>query len=140
VVLISNIHRLYYLWTFVILIACAYNLFIVLFAISLEYDFDAWVYPFDIIFMLIYGFDIFISSRTALNKNFEINVNRKSVLVDYVDSRFFVDLLSIVPLDYILLILSADQQVVAFSRMLRLLKMYKPFDYIRVWRKHSDIK
>lgn len=132
--------KFYYIWTLAMIFACTYTLFIVPFAIALEYDYSAWLYPFDIISLLIFLADIFITSRTAFDSNFEIIVDLKSTIVEYMDSRFFLDVLAILPIDYLLIFFSTSQQVVAFCRALRLLKMYKPIDYIRIWRKHSNFK
>ena len=84
--------------------------------------------------------DIFITSRTAFDKNFDIIIDLKTTVADYMDTRFFLDTCAVLPVDYILLIFGAKQQVIAFTRALRLLKLYKPIDYIRAWRKHSNVK
>lgn len=84
--------------------------------------------------------DIFLQTRTAFDKNLDIIIDLKSTVIDYMDTRFFLDLVSIIPVDYVLLIFGANQQVIAFSRALRLIKMYKYADYIRTWRKHSNVK
>ena len=122
------------------LFVCSYILFIVPFAISFEYSFDVWLIPLDIITLIIMILDIFFTSKTALNKRFEITIDLKEVLIDYMDTRFFVDILSIMPVDYFLLLFGVEQQTIAFVRALRLLKLYKPFDYIKIWRKHSNVK
>lgn len=101
---------------------------------------DNWLIPFDLLSLIIFGVDIFFTLKTAFNKNFEITINLNEVAVDYMDTRFFVDLLATLPIDYFLLIFGVQQQTVAFVRALRLLKLYKPFDYIKTWRKHSNVK
>jgi hypothetical protein len=110
------------------------------FSISFKYELDNWLIPFDLLSLIIFGVDIFFTLKTAFNKNFEITINLNEVAVDYMDTRFFVDLLATLPIDYFLLIFGVQQQTVAFVRALRLLKLYKPFDYIKTWRKHSNVK
>ena len=110
------------------------------FCISYKYEFGAWLFPIDIIFQIIMAIDIFFSTKTAFNKKFEITIDLKEVTLDYMDSRFFLDLLAVLPLDYFLLIFGAHQQLTAWVRALRLLKLYKFADFIRIWRKHSNVK
>ncbi|CAI2367549.1 unnamed protein product [Moneuplotes crassus] len=131
---------LFYIWAIMTITACAYVLFIVPFSISYEYHFDAWLIPIDVIFQIILAFDIFITMKTALNKKFEISVDLKEIAIDYMDTRIFFDILAVFPLDYILMIFGVNQQTVAWVRILRILKLYKPFDYIKIWRKHSNVK
>jgi hypothetical protein len=110
------------------------------FSISLEYKFDVWLIPLDIISLIVFAMDILMTLKTAFNKHFEITVNLNEVSVDYMDTRFFVDILSMLPIDYLLLLFDVEQQTIAFVRALRLLKLYKPFDYIKTWRKHSNVR
>lgn len=131
---------MYYIWVAVMLIACSYTLFIVPFAIAFEYSFDYWLIPFDLISLIIFMVDIVFTCRTAFNKNFDISIDLKEVMIDYIDTRFFPDLLAVLPIDYFLLLFGVDQQTVAFVRALRLVKLYKPLDYIRTWRRHSNVK
>lgn len=81
-----------------------------------------------------------MTMKTAINKQFEISVDLKEVAIHYMDTRIFLDILAVLPLDYILLIFEVDQQTVAWIRILRILKLYKFFDYIKIWRKHSNVK
>jgi hypothetical protein len=90
--------------------------------------------------MIILTIDIFFTAKTAFNKNFEITIDLNEVSIDYMDSRFFFDMLAILPIDYFFVIFGVSQQVTAWVRALRILKLYKPFDYIRIWRKHSNVK
>lgn len=96
--------------------------------------------PIDITFQIIMAIDIIFTVKTAFNKKFEITIDMKEVMIDYMDTRFFFDILSVLPLDYFLLIFGVDQQTIAWVRVFRILKLYKPFDYIKIWRKHSNVK
>jgi hypothetical protein len=90
--------------------------------------------------MIIFAIDIFFTVKTGFNKNFEITIDLKEIAIDYMDTRFFFDILAVLPIDYFLIIFGVPQQTTAWIRALRLLKLYKPFDYIRIWRKHSNVK
>ena len=53
---------LYYIWSIVLFAAISYNLFIIPFTIAFEYSFDYFMYPIDVISLLIFAVDIFMSS------------------------------------------------------------------------------
>ena len=128
IILFSKVH---YIWLVIMLICWAYTLFIVPFWISLEYSLSVWLIPFDILSLILLMVDIFITSRTAFDKNFDIIIDLKSTVVDCIDTKFFIDICAVLPINYILLIFRAKQQVIAFTRALRLPKLYKPINYIR---------
>ena len=117
--------QLYYIWCIILFSSIIYNLFIIPFTIAFEYNFDPFMYPIDIISLLIFVVDIFFASKTAFNKNYEITTNLEEVSKDYIESRLFFDVISIIPLDYILLIFISNQQFIAFWRIIRLFKFYK---------------
>ena len=128
--------RLYYIWWVILLLALIYNLLIIPFTIAFEYKFDSFVYPIDIISILIFAVDIFFASKTAFDKNYDININLEETTKDYIESRLFLDILSILPLDYISMIFLSNQQFIAFWRILRLAKFIKLVDYFNIWRKY----
>jgi CRP-like cAMP-binding protein len=131
---------LYYIWLAIMMIAVAYTAFIVPFWIAFEYSFETWIIPIDIFTLVIFAIDILLTSRTAFDKDFDIVIDSSVTISDYVNTRLFFDAISIIPLDYVLMISGSGQQTVAFIRLLRLIKLYKPFDYSRAYRKHSNSK
>lgn len=44
--------------------------------------------------------DMYFTARTGFNKNLEVTIDIKEVVIDYMDTRFFLDLISIFPVDY----------------------------------------
>ena len=128
--------QFYYIWIFFVTLAWIYNLFFVPFAIAFEYQFEFYNSPIDALSLLIYTLDIFFTIKTAFNNKFEITLDMNEISSDYIRSRFIFDTIWIIPFDYIFTIFTADEQIISFWRLNRLIKMYKLLDYLKVWRKY----
>ena len=128
--------RLYYIWCFVLFSAIFYNLFIIPFTIAFEYSLDYFIYPIDVISLLIFTVDIFMSSKIGFNSKLEITTNLEEVSKNYIESRLFLDALSVIPIDYLSKLFTTSQQFIAFCRILRVWKFLKIVDYLNVWRKY----
>lgn len=81
------------------------NLFYIPYSLAFEYDYDKLGTGLDLISILIYGFDIFLSSRTVKfdNEQNRYIVDRNLIFLKYINEEFFMDIISFLPLDYILM-------------------------------------
>ena len=132
--------RVHLIWVFTMIAACLYTYFIVPFSLAFEYEIDAWwLVPIDALTLIIFMIDIPISSRIAMNKILEVTTETKEIMTDYINSRLALDLIAILPIDYLLIAAGASQQVKAYLRILRMLKLIKPYDYVKTIRKHSNL-
>ena len=77
-----------------------------------------------------------MSSKTGFNEKLEITINLEEVFKSYIESRLFLDILSIIPIDYLSKLFTTSQQFIAFCRILRVWKFIKIIDYFNVWRKY----
>ena len=69
--------------------------------------------------LIIFAVDIFMSSKTGFNEKLEITINLEEVFKSYIESRLFLDILSIIPIDYLSKLFTTSQQFIAFCRILR---------------------
>ena len=128
--------KLYYIWNSIIVILLMYELLFIPFSISFEYEFNIFTLLFDILWKFIFAFDIFMASKTGFNNKFEITVDLKEISKDYIETRLILDALWIIPLDLIIRIFVENDQSVAFWRIIQLIKIYKLYDYLTIWRKY----
>lgn len=132
---------LYTTWMFLLISACAYTYFIVPFSLAYEVPLNKfWLIPIDVAALLIFAGDILISVRIALNKDKEVTLDKEEIFKDYIDTRFLLDFISMIPLDYILWSLGASWEVMAYARFIRFFKFVKIADYITIIRKHTNFK
>jgi hypothetical protein len=108
-----------------------YNLFLVPIGISFEYDpVGAWV-TLEVTMFLVYIGDIAVSFHTALiGPSGELVVNRSQIAWTYANQFLLSDVVSVLPLDY--LVLGAPFWAVRWVRVIRLLKLVKLHARLRV--------
>ena len=80
----------------------------------------------DFIFDSLFTLDIFLSFFSAYVDN-EDNVvkNRKKIVINYLKTRFSIDLISVLPISYITPGQSATQNINQLSRIARIPKIYR---------------
>ena len=89
--------------------ACLYTYFMVPFSLAYEYEIDAWwLVPIDALTLIIFVIDIPMSSKIAMNKRYEITVDTKEIMADYIKSRLALDVIAILPIDYLLIAAGAS--------------------------------
>ena len=90
-------------------LACVYTYFIVPFSLAYEYDVTKWwLLIVDVLSLILFVMDIPISSRIAINKKYEVTLDTREIMADYLDSWLALDVIAILPVDYLLIPLGAS--------------------------------
>jgi len=126
VALIVPLSPLFIIWNIIVTLVIFYDLFMVLFAIAYDYDFNWTLQALNIICNVIYILDIPFRARTAFTTPNKFCFNPDEVLKYYIDTWFKTDLIASLPLEF--LILAAPKigpKYVQWVRLLRLVKCVK---------------
>jgi hypothetical protein len=93
--------HLYILWSAIISIAIFYNVLLVPYCIALNVELQGAYKLFDFAMFTIYLIDIFIQFKTGMVNN-KIEIDLQSVAKDYIGFKIILDILALIPIDYIL--------------------------------------
>ena len=115
---------IFYIWNVMLTLTIFYDTFTVPFTLALKYDLEGVWLAFDAFAILVYFVDIFMRSRLAITKQLELCLDRNIVLQQYVNSWLILDVLSCLPIEYIMMPFSS-QQLLDYTRYLRLLRLLK---------------
>jgi hypothetical protein len=91
----------------------------------------------NLVFIVDTGFQFFLPYTLSLKEGGTVIKAHKKIAMHYIKSWFFVDLISIVPIDYILMGVEVDRQnlsLLGATRMLRLLRLVKLVRILRASR------
>jgi len=94
--------RLFNVWSLLFCLSLGYNLVYVPYSIATEVDAEGGWMAADIISLIIFFMDTLLRVRLALTAD-QIEIDLKSIQNFYFDKRFFMDLLVLIPVDYVLL-------------------------------------
>lgn len=132
------------------LTSTAYFLIMVPYQLALNYDIyeeSGFLYLLpDIIFSMVFCFDIFLRSRLAFVVNqrdeSDIQTNVDQIQQYYVNNLLFYDILAAIPFDYILLpflSFGLSREFLRFVRLLKFFKMKRVLEVNMIVKKHSNI-
>lgn len=71
---------IFYVWNSLLTLAIFYDTWMVPFSIALSFDIEGELYAIDIFAILVYIFDIFMRSRTAITMSLELSLDREKVM------------------------------------------------------------
>ncbi len=129
---------LFYAWSLAFVVAFIYNLFYIPFSIGLSYDLPLTILFIDILAVVITFIDSILRPFLAVNRQIEVQTNKKRLLKDYAKYYFAWDILSSIPFDYIFLLLG-NTAACRYFRVLRLFKFYRLFEISSLVRQISSI-
>ena len=117
------------------------NLFYVPYSIALEGELSGWPIMFDVIIWLFYIADSIMRSHVAteFTKGGEIITSKQKIIKAYLDQRFLLDLIAILPFDYFAMPFGISLQVRAFLRLTRFAKLYRIAEMISQIKQRSKI-
>ncbi len=114
------------MWDVIIAIVLIYSAVVLPYRIAFV-EVDSWqMTMLDIIFDSLFTIDIFLSFFSAYVDN-EDNVvkNRKKIVINYLKTWFIIDLVSVVPISYLIPQNSPTQNINQLSRIARIPKIYR---------------
>lgn len=87
----------------------AYNWFMVLYSIALDYDFSGWIfYTIDLLAVSVYLIDIFIRANTAISSARDYCLDKQKVIFYYINYWLLPDLICAIPIEYAFLAFAID--------------------------------
>jgi len=131
---------LFCIWNSVLLLIFVYDVWMVLFSISLAYNFTGVFYIINGVTALFYFADIFMRACTAITKPETVCLDRAKVLEYYVENWLLLDVLAFLPLDLLTLPYVPEPLIkyVLVLRLLRLCKTGRVFELMRIGQSASD--
>lgn len=135
--IIEPFSRIFNIWSISISLACFYYIFLVPVSIAFEYNPEGFFQACDYLSYAIYLCDIFIAINSATMNEFG-NINRKSteIRTAYLNKYFILDLISIIPADYIALAYHSFQYISAYWRIVRLFKILRIVNLFKLIGNH----
>lgn len=128
-----------YTWSYFVVFAIRYNLWVLILRIAFleaQSEFKIVWMVFDYICDLIYLVDMVISLRTGYLDQGILVIDNKKIALSYIKSnRFFLDILSLIPTDFIHVVYSVDLSLV---RLNRLIKSYKSLRIKNIMESHTN--
>ena len=131
--------KLFIIWSFIISTAIFYDLLYVPYSIALNVEEHGALLLLDFSMIIIFIIDVYMRLKTALVDN-KIEIDLEAIARDYLGFKVFLDICSIIPIDYILLGFGIRSQIRHFFRIPRLFKCYRCAEIIKAVRAHSNIK
>jgi potassium channel len=130
--------RLFKVWSFIFLAAFVYNLIYIPFAIGLDFYMPKELIFIDILAVIITFFDSLLRPHLAVDKNLEVELKKTKLFKGYLKHCFAWDVLSSLPLDYILLLLD-NSPASPYFRLLRLFKAYRVSEIVSIFQKNTSM-
>ena len=123
------------------LIAFNFNLIFIPLSIAFDTHLDIPYIFIDVFFYLILLGDIFVRAKTSIDADGNITTKRLDVIHAYVNKHFFIfDILSCIPLDFVLLVSGFSSMIAAWSRSIRFLKIFRISEILGMLRTHANIR
>ena len=123
-------------------LAILFNMEFVPFSIAFDYDAEGFWLGLNIFAIFIYLLDMLVQTRTAIQEETTGNliVDKQKIWACYVNKKLFYDILFCVPWDYIAYLLQASNSVCAYVRILRLFKVKRAKEFIKIVKQNSKKK
>ena len=131
---------LFCIWNSVLVLIFVYDIWMVLFSISLAYNFTGVFYIINGVTALFYFADIFMRANTAITTPKTVCLDRAEVLKYYLNNWLLLDVLAFLPLDLLMLPFVPEPLIkyVLVLRLLRLCKVGRIFELMRMGQSASD--
>eukprot|EP00347_Sterkiella_histriomuscorum_P000063 403377328 len=130
---------LFNIWNMIFVAAFIYNLLFVPFSIGLDYELQGSFIAIDIFAVLIFFADTVIRPFLAIDLNKDIEINRLRVIQVHTQNYMLLDIISTIPIDYLLMSSVETQVYCQYLRILRLLKFYRIKELIQLIRRHTSV-
>ena len=141
VALIVPFSPLFNIWNMLVTIVIFYDLFMVLFAIAYDYEFNWMFHSLNVACNVILIADIPFRARTAFTTPNKYCFNPEEVLAYYINTYFKTDLIASIPFEF--LILAAPEishQYIHWVRLLRLVKCVKLVELEQILENYSNTR
>ncbi|CAG9319774.1 unnamed protein product [Blepharisma stoltei] len=135
--IIDPFSQFFYIWLLTISISFGFYLFYVPFIIAFEYpDFDLWL-SFDVIAYVIYIVDIAVCSNTSLyTEHGTYNSDIDAIRRNYLENYLLMDIISSVPIDFLLIAFDAPRYAAAFFKLVRFFKAKRIWNLLGFLQQH----
>jgi potassium channel len=117
--------------------AFLFNLLYIPFSIGLSYTLPKEFIFLDILAIVMYYLDSTLRSQLAVDKNYEVQLDKRKVARNYIKKYFPLDVISCIPFDYILLLLD-NSPAAPYFRLLRLFKVYRIGEISTIFQKNAS--
>ena len=130
-------------WDYIVMLLACLNCFMVPVEIAVDIEFmqETWYKFINLMIDTIFILDIFANFNTSFEENQETVFDRKRIAKKYIKTRFTVDVLSAMPLDFLAgLFLSKDAKELKALSLLKLIRMLRLSRIIRALNVKRAIK
>ena len=133
--LIVPFSPLFNIWNSILVIAIAFEIFMVPFSISLSYDSLEGFYFVDVLVLFIFMADIFMRSKTAMLSPHSLSFEKDVIFHSYVNSYLIFDIVACLPFEYFLLPFAQESiYLLRYLRLFRLLKVGRLYELLKLIR------
>lgn len=133
-------------WDYIVMLLAITNCFMVPVELAVELDWvkETWYKTLNVIIDIIFIIDIIVNFSTTFEEGYEVIYDRKRIAHEYIRTRFTIDFLSAIPMDFLIVVFFSNQvsttkELKAIS-LLKLVRMLRLSRIIRALNVQRDLK